>query len=98
MHSSSLCLEDVASPRQAALNQPQWQDGLTDGASLVELVLREGLPGSRMRMSGTVPVPFLSAGLSLPPRRAELPRVLMSLPPLLPAPWAALVSHSGAVV
>lgn len=63
-----LCLEDVAGCSQAALiNQLRRQDGLTDGASLVKLVLRGSLPGSRMCMSGAVPVPFLSAGLSLAP-------------------------------
>lgn len=63
-----LCLENVASRRQAALVDRPWrQDGLTDGASLVKLVLRGSLPGSGMPVSGMVPVPFLSAGLSLPP-------------------------------
>lgn len=87
------CLEDVTGRRQAALsNQPWWEDKLTDGVLLMELGFKGSLTAFRVHMSGVVPVPSLSAGLSLPPR------VLASPLLLLPALQAALVSVSGPVV
>lgn len=91
-----LCLEDADGRRQAALiDQPWWQDGLTDGALPVKLVFRGSLPGPGTHVSGVVPVPFLSAGLSFPPP------VLSSLVyshPLFSLPGAAVVCVLGPVV